>query len=146
MIDLKKSFISFFKIRRSVHDKLEGKDVVLNKEELQMLKRIQKHQFPDSQFNPYEPIIEWFSGKEEIMPLSAAPEPKRRFIPSKWEASKILKIARAIKAGLIVPGKKKKTEKPKFYDIWAESEGIQKPNHIPAPKMALPGKLTYHIS
>ena len=121
---------------------MEGKDVVLNKEELEMLKRIQQHQFPDSQYDPYEPTIEWFSGKEEIMPVSAAPEPKRRFVPSKWEASKILKIARAIKAGIIVPGrkgKKKATEKPRFYDIWAESEGIQRPNHIPAPKMALPG-------
>lgn len=124
---------------RSVYDKMEGKDVVLNKEELEILKRIQQHQFPDSQFDPYEPTIEWFSSKEEIMPISAAPEPKRRFIPSKWEASKILKIARAIKAGIIVPGKKnKKSDKPRFYDIWAESEGVHRPNHIPAPKITLP--------
>jgi ribosome biogenesis protein ERB1 len=62
---------------------------VLNKEELDMLKRIQQHQFPDAQFDAYEPMIEWFSGKTEIMPISAAPEPKSRFVPSKFEASKV---------------------------------------------------------
>jgi hypothetical protein len=37
-------------------------------------------------------MIEWFTGKgkEEIMPLSSAPEPKRRWIPSKWEKQKVL--------------------------------------------------------
>lgn len=49
-----------------------------------------------------------------------------------------MKIARAIKAGIIVPGGKKKTEKPKFYDIWAEASEVDRPNHIPAPKVALP--------
>lgn len=75
------------------------------------------------------------------MPISAAPEPKRRFIPSKMEASKIMKIARAIKAGIIVPGRRKKTEKPKVYDIWENSEEIERPNHIPAPKLKLPEHL-----
>ncbi len=113
---------------------------MLNKEELEMLKRIQMHQFPETQFDPYEPSVDWFSGKTEIMPLSAAPEPKRRFVPSKLEASKIMKIARAIRAGLIVPGRKKKGgDKPKWYDIWQETDEVTRPNHIPAPKMALPG-------
>ncbi|CAG8590881.1 13526_t:CDS:2, partial [Acaulospora colombiana] len=45
---------------------------------------------PDAGYDPYEPTVEWFTGKgkEEIMPLSAAPEPKRRFVPSKWEKQK----------------------------------------------------------
>jgi ribosome biogenesis protein ERB1 len=53
-----------------------------------------------------------------------------------------MKIARAIRAGIIVPGRKqaKKTEKPKFYDIWANS-GIEKANHIAAPKLRLPEHL-----
>jgi ribosome biogenesis protein ERB1 len=126
---------------KSVYDKLEGKDVVLSKEELKMLKRIQQHQFPDSQFDPYEPTIEWFSRDTSIMPLSAAPEPKRRFIPSKMEGSKIMKIAKAIRAGLIVPGQKrsKSDDKPVVYDIWNNEEINQgRPNRIQAPKMALP--------
>jgi ribosome biogenesis protein ERB1 len=124
---------------KTVHDKLEGKDIVLSKTELEMLKRIQKHQFPDSQYDPYEPTIEWFTSKTEIMPISSAPEPKRRFIPSKNEASKIMKIARAIRAGLIVPASKR-VAKPKkgIYDMWESTDSTQRPNHIEAPKMALP--------
>ncbi|KAK6093141.1 Ribosome biogenesis protein erb1 [Batrachochytrium dendrobatidis] len=127
---------------RSVHDKMEGKDVKLTSEELGLLKKIHNHEFPDSQFDPYAPTIEWFTSKVEVMPLSAAPEPKRRFIPSKIEASKIMKIARAIKAGLIVPGKSNKpkaSDKPKFYDIWESAPNeIHRPNHIAASKMTLP--------
>jgi ribosome biogenesis protein ERB1 len=126
---------------RSVYDRLDGKDIVLNKEELEMLKRIQQHQFPDSAFDPYEPAVDWFSSKTEIMPLSGAPEPKRRFIPSKMEASRIMKIAKAIRAGFIVPGRKLKAneEKPVVYDIWAATEDIQcRPDQIQAPKIALP--------
>ena len=40
------------------------------------------------QVNPYDPEMNWFTDDTEIMPLSAAPEPKRRFIPSKWEEKK----------------------------------------------------------
>lgn len=49
-----------------------------------------------------------------------------------------MKIARAIKAGIIVPGQRKKADKPKFYDIWADAQEIERPNHIPAPKVAPP--------
>ena len=72
------------------------------------------------------------------MPLSAAPEPKSRFIPSKWEASKIMKLARAIKAGLIVPGTRKVKPSTKIYDIWTLTDDVELRNHIPAPKLALP--------
>ncbi|KAJ1344983.1 hypothetical protein BSLG_000498 [Batrachochytrium salamandrivorans] len=119
---------------RSVYDKMKGKDMQLSREELNTLKKIHSHEFPDSGFDPY--------AQSETMPLSAAPEPKSRFIPSKIEAAKIMKIARAIRAGLILPAHKKKSkalEKPKFYDIWesAPDETIR-PNHITAPKMAPP--------
>ena len=41
-----------------------------------------------AQVNPFEPEIDWFTRDKEIHPLSAAPEPKRRFMPSKWEEKK----------------------------------------------------------
>jgi ribosome biogenesis protein ERB1 len=74
---------------RSVSVDKEGKDMVLNDEELDIIRRIQGGDIPDADYNPYEPTVEWFSSKKEVMPLSAAPEPKRRFIPSKWEAKKV---------------------------------------------------------
>ncbi len=40
------------------------------------------------QVNPFEPEIDWFTRDKEISSLSAAPEPKRRFMPSKWEEKK----------------------------------------------------------
>lgn len=38
--------------------------------------------------NPYEPEVDWFSRDKEIHSLWQAPEPKRRFMPSKWEEKK----------------------------------------------------------
>lgn len=33
--------------------------------------------------------MDWFEYEDKGHPLSNAPEPKRRFIPSKWEAKKV---------------------------------------------------------
>ncbi|KAG2183919.1 hypothetical protein INT44_008930 [Umbelopsis vinacea] len=124
---------------RSVAVDKEGKDMVLNDEELDIIRRIQGGDIPDADYNPYEPTVEWFSSKKEVMPLSAAPEPKRRFIPSKWEAKKVMKIVRAIRTGRIVP-RKPATEKPRFYNLWGDEDEPREDHimHIPAPKMKLP--------
>lgn len=44
--------------------------------------------FLQYQVNPYEPEVDWFTRDVELHPLSSAPEPKRRFQPSKWEEKK----------------------------------------------------------
>ena len=77
--------------RTSAFDKNTQMDKPLTAEELDIIRRLERHENPDADYNPYEPTIEWFTGKgkEEIMPLSAAPEPKRRWIPSKWEKQKV---------------------------------------------------------
>lgn len=36
-----------------------------------------------------QPYVDWFNWEDKGHPLSSAPEPKRRFIPSKWEAKKV---------------------------------------------------------
>ena len=58
-------------------------------------------------------MVEYFTGIEEKMPLSAAPEPKRRFLPSKHEAKRIMKIVRAIREGRILPYRPQKSVKRK---------------------------------
>jgi ribosome biogenesis protein ERB1 len=75
----------------SVEDKLLQKDVQLSDKELDIIRRLVQAENPDADFDPYQPTIEWFTGEgnERIMPLSAAPEPKRRFVPSKWEHAKV---------------------------------------------------------
>jgi len=61
----------------------------LTDEELEIIRRIQMGSFPKQDYDPYEPTVEWFTSKPEVMPLNAIPEPKRRFIPSKWEAKRV---------------------------------------------------------
>ena len=78
-------------VRTSAFDKKAQIDKPLTAEELDLIRRLQENENPDAEYDPYEPTVEWFTGKgkEEIMPLSAAPEPKRRWVPSKWEKQKV---------------------------------------------------------
>lgn len=61
---------------------------MLSKEEMAMINRIRKGEFPHLEVNPFPDENDWFTRETEIMPLTGAPEPKRRFIPSKWEEKK----------------------------------------------------------
>ena len=75
----------------SVEDKLLQQQVQLSDKELDIIRRLERAENPDADYDPYESTIEWFTGKgmERQVPLSAAPEPKRRFVPSKWEHMKV---------------------------------------------------------
>ena len=46
---------------KSVYDELTGENRVLTKQEMDLLKRIQAHEFPDADFDPYQPTVEWFT-------------------------------------------------------------------------------------
>ena len=128
-----------------------GKPLELSLEELDILKRVQLNEVPEENYDPYPATIEYFTSKTEIMPLSAAPEPKRRFIPSKHETKRVMKLVKAIKEGRIMPYKPLKEEEEedtdiKRYDIWANE--VPRPEnsmHIPAPKLPPPGyEESYH--
>lgn len=67
-----------------------GETVTLTKEELEIMDRIERGLYGDTTYDPFSATIEWFTSKIEVMPLSGAPEPKRRFIPSKNEARKVI--------------------------------------------------------
>ncbi|KAF8665761.1 hypothetical protein AX16_000209 [Volvariella volvacea WC 439] len=124
----------------SAYDKNTQANKPLTPEELDIIRRLYEGENPDANYDPYEPTIEWFTGKgkEEVMPLSAAPEPKRRFIPSKWEKQKVMKIVRAIRQGRILAHKPKATAKFDFYSIWSETPSSVQPPPLPAPKPPLP--------
>jgi ribosome biogenesis protein ERB1 len=89
-----------------------------------------------------QPYVDWFDYEDKGHPLSSAPEPKRRFIPSKWEAKKVVKLVRALRKGWIKLEKPK--EKPRYYLMWGDdlrtndktANGLA---YIPAPKPKLPG-------
>ncbi|PBP18665.1 ribosome biogenesis protein erb1 [Diplocarpon rosae] len=105
---------------------------------------IQTNEMPEDGYDPYPATVEYFTGIEEIMPLSSAPEPKRRFLPSKHEAKRIMKIVRAIREGRILPYRppeeQENEEEEIHYDIWQDE--VPRPDHvmnIPAPKAPPPG-------
>ncbi|TLS25585.1 hypothetical protein PpBr36_07653 [Pyricularia pennisetigena] len=128
-------------------DPSTGKPLNLSQDELELLKRVQMNEIPEEGYDPYPDTVEYFTGIEEKMPLSAAPEPKRRFIPSKHEAKRVMKLVRAIREGRIQPYKSKEErekeeedKEEKYYDVW-QDEQPRDPHvmHIPAPKLAPPG-------
>ena len=126
-------------------DPATGKPLELSQQELEVLRRIQMNEVPEDGYDPYPDMVEYFSGKLEVMPLSAAPEPKRRFVPSKHEAKRVMKIVQAIREGRILPYKPPLEEDEdeldvKRYDIWAdEAPRPDHPMNIPAPKLLPPG-------
>lgn len=107
-------------------DKNSGNSLNISEEELELINKIERNENTDEFTNPYEPTIQWFTSKTEIMPLSAAPEPKSRFTPSKHEARRIMKLVKAIREGKILsPNDRKKIDDENQnelnYDLW---EGI----------------------
>lgn len=126
-------------------DKDSGAGLNLTEEELDLISRIQKNEQTDENTNPYEPLIDWFTRHEEVMPLTAMPEPKRRFVPSKNEAKRVMKIVKAIREGRIIPPNKLKEIKEAEaaadykYDLWGDSS--ETTDHIMtlrAPKLPPP--------
>ncbi|KAM7273303.1 hypothetical protein ACFE04_027967 [Oxalis oulophora] len=126
---------------RKVYDEYNDEEVELTKEETRMIRRMIKGKAPHVDFDPHAPYVDWFQWDDAKHPLSGAPEPKRRFIPSKWEAKKVIKLVRAIRKGLITFDKPK--EDPRFYLLWGDdSKSVDRGrnlSYIPAPKPKLPG-------
>lgn len=131
-------------------DPATGKPLELNDVELAVLKRLTRNEVPGEGFDPYPETVEYFTSKLEQMPLSAAPEPKRRFIPSKHEASRVMKIVKAIREGRIQPYRapqdEEEVEEEISYDLWAdEAPRPDHPMNVPAPKLPPPGyEESYH--
>ncbi|SCW03914.1 LAFE_0H01816g1_1 [Lachancea fermentati] len=124
-------------------DKNTGSSLNLSQEELELISKIQKNERTEDSVDPYEPLIDWFTRDPEVMPVTATPEPKRRFVPSKNEAKRVMKIVRAIREGRIIPPKKlkelKEQEEKYNYDLWGDStESNDHIMHLRAPKLPPP--------
>ncbi|KAF3986020.1 hypothetical protein FT663_04294 [Candidozyma haemuli var. vulneris] len=123
-------------------DQNTGQSLKLTDDELELIRKIQNQEQTDEAINPYEPTIEWFTSKTEVMPLSAAPEPKARFQPSRHEAKRVMKIVRAIRSGKILSpeaAKAKADEDKNNFDLWEHEDPEN--NHVMnlrAPKLPPP--------
>ncbi|GER39853.1 ribosome biogenesis protein BOP1 homolog [Striga asiatica] len=125
---------------RKIYDEYNDEEVELTKEESKMISRVLKGKAPHADFDPYAPFVDWFVWDGAGQPLSGAPEPKRRFIPSKWESKKVVRYIRAIREGRIKLDDKPK-EEPKLYSLWDDSTSVERQGlaYIAAPKPKLPG-------
>jgi ribosome biogenesis protein ERB1 len=70
---------------------------MLSAQEIEIIRKLQTGSFPDADYEPYPDSVDFFTQDVMSMPLSAAPEPKRRFVPSKWEHKAVMKLVRAIR-------------------------------------------------
>ncbi|GLT85794.1 hypothetical protein SLE2022_039710 [Rubroshorea leprosula] len=127
---------------RKIYDEYNDEEIELTKEETRLISRMLKGKAPHADFDPYAPYVDWFKWDDAKHPLSNAPEPKRRFIPSKWENKMVVKLVRAIRKGWIKP-EKPKEEEPSFYLLWGDDSSTAESNrnlsYIPPPKPKLPG-------
>eukprot|EP00397_Hematodinium_sp_SG-2012_P024090 GEMP01025076.1.p1 GENE.GEMP01025076.1~~GEMP01025076.1.p1 ORF type:complete len:663 (+),score=107.40 GEMP01025076.1:30-1991(+) len=124
---------------RTIKDIKNQREVVLTEADVEAIRRIRNHMFPKPMGAAGEEMVE-FENPDRIFTTQNQYEPKRRFIPSKWEGMKIKKILRQMRLGLIQKPKKK--DDSEVYDLWGGE--FHEPRHrtprpLPAPKMTPPG-------
>ena len=96
---------------RTLYDPVNDETYTLNAEEVALIQRLRNGELPrgEGDYDPYAPATDWadFDGllgtNGVIHPISSGPEPKRRFIPSSWEAKRVVKFIRALRRGWIKP-------------------------------------------
>ncbi|KAF0701117.1 Aste57867_8414 [Aphanomyces stellatus] len=127
---------------RTVYDAYNDRKVVLSDRELEIIRRMQSGAFAHPEFDAHADLVETFTSEKMIHSLGNDQEPKSRFLPSKWEKMKVLKIMKGIKEGRIQVDKKP-DDKPEVFQMWFEDDqeaAVRKgPAHVQAPKMILPG-------
>merc|ERR1740117_1436807 len=82
---------------RTIHDAMHGVDVVLHEDDMALIRRLQKRRYPDANMNAY-PAMPSFEYEDSLHPLSSAPPRKAGFIPSKFEAKKVMKLVMAMRS------------------------------------------------
>lgn len=130
---------------RTIYDKITGKKVVLSDSDLDVINRIRKAIYPDPNYDPYEPYVDFFTNEVSIHPIMNRPAPKASFVPSLSEKRALTKLVRLIKSGRLKPYQPKKKERNPYqftYDLWFKEGDLDSRRHrahIAAPKMPLPG-------
>lgn len=75
--------------RWTLYDEENNEEVVLSKRDVQLLRNmVVRGTVAHPEFDPTSPaynLTDMYSDNLEIHPLNSSDEPKRRFIPSKWE-------------------------------------------------------------
>lgn len=113
-----------------------------------MITRLRKGQYAHASFDPSSQDYQLHSYTEDTRHevLGQAIEPKRRFVPSKWEAKTVVKYVNAMRNGWMklpseVEDEKKEKLKPQLFLLWGEDgTAIQDPKAYTPHRM--PAKIT----
>nr|XP_018906678.1 PREDICTED: ribosome biogenesis protein BOP1 homolog [Bemisia tabaci] len=134
---------------RTIVDPMTGQRVILSKEDVKIIRRLERSKIPDPSHDEYKPWIEWFTSEVMKTPLRKFPEHKRSFLPSLAYKKKINHLVHGIKMGRIKTLEEEERERyekkkaaNKFYMLWDTDNTAEEMrrirNHIPAPKRHLP--------
>mmetsp|Transcript_30331 Transcript_30331/g.46396 ORF Transcript_30331/g.46396 Transcript_30331/m.46396 type:complete len:121 (+) Transcript_30331:478-840(+) len=96
---------------RTITDELNNKEIRLSKADLEMLIRIRKGKHADKSLNLTSDEHRWETENPDMVHAFSNYEPKRRFVPSKWERLKVQKFLRAMKKGHMKTNDELKKEK-----------------------------------
>ena len=134
---------------RTVKDKFTGENVVLTDKDVDLVQRMKKGVYPDSNYEPYPEFIDFFTYEKMIHPVTNRPERKASFIPSISEKRAVSKLVTQIKREWQKPKIESKPKDSKYnfnYDVWekeieneSKRQEDRRRKYIPAPKMRLPG-------
>ena len=145
--------------RHTVYDAVNDEHVTLTADELASLQRIRRGGYAHMAFDPYADYDhESFTSVVRHEAIGNPQEPKRRFIPSAWEAKRVVKLVRAMRNGWLrsieesqAARAKKREQQQAAFLMWGsdgqllsergeERTGLHRmPPAIPPPKLALPG-------
>jgi ribosome biogenesis protein ERB1 len=126
---------------RTVYDAYNDESIRLSTDEIQTAIKVLRGQCVGADADIYYPMI---SIDSEYFP-GIAPEPKRRFVPSKWEHKKVMRIVRAIRKGWIKVDEKPANQDDSHmnYVLWDdekddEQDPFRRIQRLPPPKLPLP--------
>ena len=135
-----------------VWDEYNQRVVELTKDEMRAIRRIRKGMFPHLSVDPFPDLVPWATKDKLDEPMVDLAEPKSRFLPSKWEAKKVVKLVRAMRKGWIKTPtelekerEQKEEEAKQLYMLWSDDNreaSLKAANglsYVPATKVKLPG-------
>ena len=143
--------------RWTIYDEENDEEVVLSKRDVQIIKNLHNGTYAHPEFDPYSDDYNTtglLTSEVEPHSLHSGTEPKRRFLPSRWEELRINSIVRAIRSGQYQRQKELERQsrenlKPRVYLMWGDDGnaigsalgGAVKgaPPPLPAPKLPPPG-------
>jgi ribosome biogenesis protein ERB1 len=135
---------------RTLHDPYNDRELTLSRDEIDTIRRIRQGKYPSTLTDTSAELINWADDDAFGFPFDNSTEPKRRFIPSKAEAKRVIRLVRSIRRGWITPPSQRQSNESRasdqakqFYLIWsndgqASTQTATGLSYIPPPKPPLP--------